>query len=128
MEAVKTGLRLVVEKGDLERALSVCLRCVPSKPTISQLGGVLVRGRFQEGESPVVTATDLDAQVVAGLRARLEGEGELWLPARETFDLVRRLPECTLEVGQAERSTLPWTATAKSRFAWPLGSAGTAAA
>ncbi|ACX51836.1 DNA polymerase III, beta subunit [Ammonifex degensii KC4] len=103
METVKTGLRVVVKKEELEKVLNICLRCVPSKPLMPQLGGVLVRGKFRENGSPAVTvtATDLDAQIVASLQAHLEGEGELWLPAKETFDLVRRLPECTLELGQA---------------------------
>ncbi|RDV81798.1 DNA polymerase III subunit beta [Ammonifex thiophilus] len=84
-------MQLIMSQEDLERVLSVCLRCIPSKPSMPQLAGILFR---KEGDKLTATATDLDVQVTVQLpRVNLEEEGELWLPAKETFDLVRRLPE-----------------------------------
>ncbi|RDV84571.1 DNA polymerase III subunit beta [Ammonifex thiophilus] len=85
-------MQFTISQEDLERVLSVCLRCIPSKPSMAQLAGILFRK--EEGGRLTATATDLDVQVKVELPAlRPEGEGELWLPAKEAFDLVRRLPE-----------------------------------
>ncbi|ACX51179.1 DNA polymerase III, beta subunit [Ammonifex degensii KC4] len=93
-------MQFTISQEDLERVLSVCLRCIPSKPSMPQLAGILFR---KEGSKLTATATDLDVQVTVELpRVNLEEEGELWLPAKETFDLVRRLPEDVLvELRQA---------------------------
>lgn len=80
----------VVKKGDLYRELQYVQGVVERKTTVPILSNLLLE---TEGNSLVVTATDLDVTLQCPCPAAVKVSGALTLSARKLFDIVRLLPE-----------------------------------
>ena len=78
---------------------------VPSKAVIPILSNVLIEAN---GQTIVITATDLTVSMRASIEGTVEKQGAVTLPARRLFQLVRELiaPEIILEADSSGIATL----------------------
>ena len=108
-------MRLVIERGELLRALGHVTSVVEKRTTIPILSNVLLKASGQVLE---LKATDLEREVTEEARAEVGAPGAVTVPAHMLHDIVRKLPEGS-EVdirrdAEKERLTL---AAGKARFA-----------
>lgn len=111
-------MRLVIERGELLRALSHVTSVVERRTTIPILSNVLLKA---SGTTVSFKATDLEREVVEEAPASVETPGTLTVPAHMLHDIVRKLPEgAQVELQrEAERERLTLT-SGHSRFALQL--------
>jgi DNA polymerase-3 subunit beta len=83
-------MRLIVERGALAKALNHVASVVERRNTIPILSNVRIEGRSGE---LVLTATDLDVEIVESLPAEVSSEGGTTVPAHVLHDIVRKLPD-----------------------------------
>lgn len=85
-------MRLVVDRAELRRALSVLARAVAGKSTLPVLSNVLLatdRGRLK------LAATNLEVGITCWIGAKVEEEGAITVPAKLLNDVIGNLPnEC----------------------------------
>jgi DNA polymerase-3 subunit beta len=108
-------MRIVIERGDLLRALSHAASVVERRTTIPILSNVLLRA--YEGQLQV-KATDLEREVVEDTPAKVAQSGAVTVPAHMLHDIVRKLPDgAQVELTRdAERERLTLS-SGHSRFA-----------
>ncbi len=108
-------MRLVIERGELLRALGHVTSVVERRTTIPILSNVLLRAR--EG-SLQLKATDLEREVTEEVSADVSAPGALTVPAHILHDIVRKLPDgAEVELKRdAERERLTLTC-GHARFA-----------
>ena len=108
-------MRLVIERGELLRALGHVTSVVERRTTIPILSNVLLKAG---GDALSFKATDLEREVVEEAPASVEQPGALTVPAHLLHDIVRKLPEgAQVQIvadGENERLTL---SSGSSRFA-----------
>src|SRR5665811_1267428 len=94
-------MRLATRKADLVECLSIVNRAVSSRSSIQVLSGILVDC---SGETPMLSATDMEISLKAPLAARIDDPGSLVLPARILTDIATSLPagEVIIEVRAGE--------------------------
>lgn len=111
-------MRLVIERGELLRALGHVTSVVERRTTIPILSNVLLKA---SDNTVSFKATDLEREVVEEAPASVETPGTLTVPAHMLHDIVRKLPEeAQVELQrEAERERLTLTA-GHSRFALQL--------
>ncbi len=83
-------MRLVIERGELLRALGHVTSVVERRTTIPILSNVLLRA---EGDELSFKATDLEREVIEAAPAKVETPGRLTVPAHMLHDIVRKLPD-----------------------------------
>ncbi len=83
-------MRLVIERGELMRALGHVTSVVERRTTIPILSNVLLSARDGTLE---LKATDLEREVIEGVSADVEQPGAVTVPAHMLHDIVRKLPE-----------------------------------
>jgi DNA polymerase-3 subunit beta len=83
-------MRLVIERGELLRALGHVTSVVERRTTIPILSNVLLRA---SGETLELRATDLEREVSEEVRAEVAASGAVTVPAHMLHDIVRKLPE-----------------------------------
>jgi DNA polymerase-3 subunit beta len=83
-------MRLTIDKASLTRALGHVASVVERRNTIPILSNVHLAAR---GNELMLTATDLDMELVETVPARAKGEGATTVPAHMFYDIVRKLPE-----------------------------------
>lgn len=83
-------MRLVIERGELLRALGHVTSVVERRTTIPVLSNVLLRAT---GDTLSFKATDLEREVVEEAPASVEAPGALTVPAHLLHDIVRKLPD-----------------------------------
>jgi DNA polymerase-3 subunit beta len=83
-------MRIVIERGDLLRALGHATSVVERRTTIPILSNVLLRS---EGDTLEFKATDLEREVIERAPARVESPGAVTVPAHMLHDIVRKLPD-----------------------------------
>ncbi|MEL6374804.1 MAG: DNA polymerase III subunit beta [Pseudomonadota bacterium] len=108
-------MQLVIERGELLRALGHVTSVVERRTTIPILSNVQMRA----GEAGVeLKATDLEREVIEMAPASVSTPGALTVPAHVLHDIVRKLPDgAQVELkrdGEGERLTL---SSGRSRFA-----------
>lgn len=107
-------MRLVIERGELLRALGHVTSVVERRTTIPILSNVLLRAA---ASGVALKATDLEREVTEEVTANVEKPGALTVPAHMLHDIVRKLPDGTqveLErAGDDDRLTLT---AGQSRF------------
>lgn len=111
-------MRLVIERGELLRALGHVTSVVERRTTIPILSNVLLKA----SDSTIsFKATDLEREVIEEAPASVETPGTLTVPAHMLHDIVRKLPDgAQVELQrEAERERLTLTA-GHSRFALQL--------
>ncbi len=83
-------MRLVIERGELLRALGHVTSVVERRTTIPILSNVLLRARDSTLE---FKATDLEREVIEGVAADVQQPGAVTVPAHMLHDIVRKLPD-----------------------------------
>jgi DNA polymerase-3 subunit beta len=83
-------MRLVIERGELLRALGHVTSVVERRTTIPILSNVLIRA---SGQTLELKATDLEREVIEEARAEVGAPGAVTVPAHMLHDIVRKLPE-----------------------------------
>ena len=108
-------MRLVIERGELLRALGHVTSVVERRTTIPILSNVLLRARDSKLE---FKATDLEREVIEGVPGDIGVPGAVTVPAHMLHDIVRKLPDGSQvdirKDGEKERLTL---AAGQARFA-----------
>lgn len=108
-------MRLVIERGELLRALGHVTSVVERRTTIPILSNVLLRA----GNGKLsLKATDLEREVIEDVAASVSAPGAVTVPAHMLHDIVRKLPDgAEIEIKRdAEKERLTITA-GQSRFA-----------
>ena len=108
-------MRLVIERGELLRALGHVTSVVERRTTIPILSNVLLRA----GNGKLsLKATDLEREVIEEVAASVSDTGAVTVPAHMLHDIVRKLPDGSeIEIKRdAEKERLTITA-GHSRFA-----------
>ena len=108
-------MRLVIERGELLRALGHVTSVVEKRTTIPILSNVLLKAH---GKKLEFKATDLEREVVEEAAADVAQSGAITVPAHMLHDIVRKLPEGSqVEIKRdAEKERLTLSA-GPSRFA-----------
>jgi DNA polymerase-3 subunit beta len=83
-------MRLVIERGELLRALGHVASVVERRTTIPILSNVLLRARDSTLE---FKATDLEREVIEAVPADVSAPGAVTVPAHVLHDIVRKLPD-----------------------------------
>lgn len=83
-------MKLVIERGELLRALGHVTSVVERRTTIPILSNVLLRA---SQSSLAFKATDLEREVIEEAPAAVETQGSLTVPAHILHDIVRKLPD-----------------------------------
>ena len=83
-------MRLVIERGELLRALSHVTSVVERRTTIPILSNVMLRA---EGAQLYFKATALEREVIEAAPTTVETPGKLTVPAHMLHDIVRKLPD-----------------------------------
>ena len=108
-------MRLVIERGELLRALGHVTSVVERRTTIPILSNVLLKA---SGQTLELKATDLEREVIEEVRAEVGQAGAVTVPAHMLHDIVRKLPEGSqVDIrrdAEKERLTL---AAGQARFA-----------
>lgn len=108
-------MRLVIERGELLRALGHVASVVERRTTIPILSNVLLKA---SGQSLELKATDLEREVIEEVKAEVGAPGAVTVPAHMLHDIVRKLPDGSqVDIrrdSEKERLTL---AAGQARFA-----------
>ena len=83
-------MRLVIERGELLRALGHVASVVERRTTIPILSNVLLKA---SGQALELKATDLEREVIEEVRAEVAAPGAVTVPAHILHDIVRKLPD-----------------------------------
>jgi DNA polymerase-3 subunit beta len=83
-------MRLVIERGELLRALGHVTSVVERRTTIPILSNVLLKA---SGQALELKATDLEREVIEEAKAEVAAAGAVTVPAHMLHDIVRKLPE-----------------------------------
>lgn len=83
-------MRFSVQREALLRPLQQVVGVVERRQTLPVLANVLIRA---EGENASFTATDLEVELSSRIAVDLVQPGEITVPARKLFDIVRALPD-----------------------------------
>ena len=83
-------MRLVIERGELLRALSHVTSVVERRNTIPILANVLIKA---DKSKLAFKATDLDLEVTETIAAEVGPPGSTTVPAHMFYEIVRKLPE-----------------------------------
>ena len=105
-------MKFSAERETILAPLQAVIGVVERRQTMPILANVLVVGK---GEQLAITATDLEVELVARTNVTLQQAGEVTLPGRKFFDIVKALPEktqVTVSI-EGERATIR---SGKSRF------------
>jgi DNA polymerase-3 subunit beta len=107
-------MKVTVERAQLLKSLSHVHRAVERRNTIPILGNVLIRA---ENARLSLKATDLDLEVTETLAAEVGTAGSTTVPAHMFYDIVRKLPDGSQIVLEADgdRSVMAIRA-GRSRF------------
>lgn len=108
-------MRLLIERGELLRALGHVTSVVERRTTIPILSNVMLKA---SGQSLMFKATDLEREVIEEVPANVEVPGALTVPAHMLHDIVRKLPDgAEIEINRdAEKERLTLRA-GQARFA-----------
>ncbi|UCE19049.1 MAG: DNA polymerase III subunit beta [Gemmatimonadota bacterium] len=83
-----------VKQSEILKGLQAILSIIPSKSTLP----ILSNAAFQNGENELsISATDLDVSIITHIPVRTKTEGEITLPAKKVAEVIRELPDKTLE-------------------------------
>lgn len=92
---VGSGLKLTCQRDALVEKLGIVSRAVSMRPTVQILSGVSLRA---EGRTLALAATDMELSLRTSLDADVGSEGATVVPGRLLVDIVRLLPDATVEI------------------------------
>lgn len=90
-------MKITIEKSNLLKAIGVAIRAVPSKSSLPILENFLFT---MEEDTLKVTATDTNLTIITTTEA--EGEGASCIPAKTLTDIVKTLPDGSIEIETEE--------------------------
>lgn len=103
-------MRIEIEKTLLQKALNDVIKAVPTRPVVPILSNILIE--LDSAGTMRLTASDAES---LSLRRTLvpsqsDGEGTTTVPAKILTDLLRTLPEGTVEIESSDHNTILVTA------------------
>ncbi len=111
-------MKVLIEKSVLLKALTHAQGIVEKKAASPILSNVLLRA---EGQSLIITATDLDVSVVETLKAKAEEDGAITVSAHTFYEVVRKLSDETpIELAEIPESSQLSIKCGKSKFYLPI--------
>ena len=97
-------MQFTIGQSEFIEALSAVANIVPARTPLPIIGNLLLAA---ESDELALSATDLDLSVTIRVKAKVESEGRVTLPARKLSDMIRALPPSPVRVkGQAEHVTV----------------------
>ena len=84
---------VTVQRSDLLRELRLIQPVVERKNTIPILANVLLRAEAGKSSSVMFSATDLEVALIGSCAAEIATPGEMTLPARRLYDIVKALSD-----------------------------------
>lgn len=105
-------MKFSVERSAILSPLQAVIGVVERRQTMPILTNVLISGR---DDQLLITATDLEVELIAKAKVTLQQAGDITLPGRKLLDIVKALPEgavITLTI-EGDRATVR---SGKSRF------------
>lgn len=106
-------MKFSISREDLLKPLQLVAGVVERRQTLPVLANVLI---VLEGNQLSLTGTDLEVEIVGRVQLDTEGEsGEITVPARKFFDIVRSLPDgAVINVSEADQKVV--VKSSRSRF------------
>ncbi len=95
-------MNLAIAKDQINQGLQAVQNVISSKSTLPILFNVLLRA---EGNRLELTATDLEVRISAWVEATVKEPGEITLPARKLFGIVRELGHPEVEISVDDKHT-----------------------
>ena len=83
-------MKLIVERGPLQKALAHAQSVVERRNTIPILNNIMLRAK---DDRLSLVATDMDLEIVESIPAIVEVDGETTAPAHMLYDIARKLPD-----------------------------------
>ena len=88
-------MKLSVNRNELWQGIDTVLDAVPSKPALPVLTNILL---VAEGNTLVLSTTDLDLSIRTEVPATVEQKGRITVPARSLAEFAREWPEAELSL------------------------------
>lgn len=105
-------MKLEINRNDLLSALQSVIGVVERRQTMPVLSNLLLKA---QADTLVITATDLELELVARLSVSVEQAGATTVPARKLLDICRGLPDSATMVLTMEEQRMRVT-SGRSRF------------
>lgn len=83
-------MKFTIRQEELLQPISQVIGVVERRQTLPVLANFLVSAR---GKRLSITGTDMEVELIASVKADIQTEGEITVPARKLVDIVRKLPE-----------------------------------
>jgi len=83
-------MKFSIQRESLLQPISQVVGVVERRQTLPVLANFLVSAK---GKRLSITGTDMEVELIASVKADVESEGEVTVPARKLVDIVRMLPE-----------------------------------
>jgi len=96
-------MRIKTEKGPLLKAIQVLQNTVSTKTTLPILSNLLIE--TQKGKVHMA-ATDLDVGISLNIEVEIIEEGGITVPAKRFFDIIRDLPEGTVDIAARKNNSI----------------------
>jgi DNA polymerase III subunit beta len=110
-------MKISVVKNNLLHAVSALSPIVPTKSTITALYNILLEASSDEGGCLKLVATDLDISLSHKIKATVEKEGAITIPAKKLGEILRELPDSPVGIEQVDEKVK--INCAKSNFILP---------
>ena len=93
------------ERSDLLDSIQTVIGVTGGRNTLPILSNILIR--VADGEIRM-SATDLETSIMTGVTGTIETDGEITLPAKKLFEIIRSLPDSavTLHLSENDRVTI----------------------
>lgn len=88
-------MRFNINKSELLNALTIVSKGASARSTLPVLAGVYIKA---QGTGLIMQTTDLERSIRYNVAALVEEEGETVIPEKLLLDIVKNLPEATVEV------------------------------
>ncbi len=111
---VSSAIKVSLDRAALLKALSHVQSVVERRGTIPILANVKLEA---EGDALQLTATDMDIAVSDRVNAKVATAGAITVPAHMLYDIVRKLPESTVELSKTADATKISIRAGQSNFA-----------
>jgi DNA polymerase-3 subunit beta len=96
-------MNVTVGCGDLKVGLQHVINVIPSKTTLPILNHIL----FEAGSGQLtLSATDLEVSLKTKVNAQIEKEGNVTIPGRLLYDVVREIPDVPLSIKSDENNRI----------------------
>ncbi len=100
-------MKLVIEKGDLQRGLGRLQAIVEKRNSMPILANVLLTASGKGADASLeLAATDLEVGIRGAQKADVSKEGALTVSARKLYDIVRELPDEPVQLQSTDNSYL----------------------